>query len=86
MSRKLYHFIPSSALLTIYEIFIRTYLDYDDIIYDQPSNASFSYKIKPVQYNATLVITGALKGTSRVKHYHELGLEKLSSRRGMRPL
>ena len=31
--RELYHFIPRSALLTIYKTFIRTHLDYGDIPY-----------------------------------------------------
>ena len=47
--RKLYHFIPKIALLRIYKTFIRTRLDYGDIIYNQPSNASFSGKIELVQ-------------------------------------
>ena len=32
-------------------------------------------KIKRVQYNACLVITGSFKGTSRERLYQELGLE-----------
>ena len=37
-----------------------------------------------VQYNATLVITGAIKGTSRDRIYRELGLESLAERRWSR--
>ena len=40
-------------------------LDYGDVIYDQPENESFSSKTDPVQYNVSLVITGAVKGTSK---------------------
>lgn len=41
-----------------------------------PTNASFSDKIESVRYNIVL-ISGAIKGMSRVKRYHELGLKKL---------
>ena len=39
---------------------------------------SFCKKIKSVQYNAALAITGAIEGTSREKLYKELGLETLN--------
>lgn len=81
--RKLYNFIPRPALVTIYKTFIRSHLDYGDIIYDQPSNASLPYKIESIQYNAALAITGTIRGTSREKIYRELGLESLSTRRWM---
>ena len=58
--RKLYHFIPRSALLTIYKTFICIHLDYGDIIYDQPCNGSFSSKIESVQYN--IALTGQYQG------------------------
>ena len=61
-------------------------LDYGDIIYDQPNNKSFCNKIERVQYNAALAITGAIRGTSQTKLYHELGLELFKFRRWMRRL
>ena len=61
-------------------------LDYGDIIYDQPNNKSFYNKIERVQYNAALAITGAIRGTSQTKLYHELDLESLKFRRWMRRL
>ena len=54
---------PESPFLTIYKCSTRPYFDYCDIIYDQP-NLSFCSKIKHIQYNAALAITGAIKGTS----------------------
>ena len=45
---KLNNILPHSALLTIYRYFIRHHLDYDDVIYDQPENESFSSKIESV--------------------------------------
>ena len=56
------------------------------MIYDQPSNASFSKKIESGQYNAALAITGAVKGSSGEKFYQELGLEYLYRRRWARRL
>lgn len=84
--RKLYHYLPHSALLTIYKSFIRPHLDYGDVIYDQPSNACFCDKIEMIQYNASIAITGAIRGTSKGRLYRELGLEFLSDRRKLRRL
>ena len=53
------------------------------MVFDQPENESFSSKIERVQYNASLAITGAIKGTSQEKLYQELGLESLRSRKKM---
>ena len=65
--RKLNNIRPCSALLIIYRSFIRPHLDYGDVIYDQPENESFSSEIESVQYNASLAITGAIKGTFQEK-------------------
>ena len=59
--RKLQNLLQRSALITIYKAFIRPYLDYGDILYDQACNMSFHQK----QYNASLVITGAIRGVSK---------------------
>ena len=67
-------------LLTIYKSFIRPHLDYGDVIYDQAYTASFHQKIESVLYNSALAITGAIRGTSKEKLYHELGLESLEKR------
>ena len=84
--QKLQTFLPRNSLLTIYKLFIKLLLDYADVIYDQPSNTSFSKKIELVQYNGALAITGAIKGSSREKLYQELGLEYLYRRRWSRRL
>ena len=65
-------------LLIIYKPFVRPHLDYGDIVYDQLNNQSFSRKIEAVEYNATLAIINAIKGTSRVKLCQELRIESLS--------
>ena len=83
---KLQCFLPRSSLLTIYKSFIRPHLDYGDVIFDQPSNVTFSSKIESIQYNAALAIIVAIRGTSREKLYQELRLEYLHDRRCMRHL
>ena len=61
------------------KVFLRPQMDFGDIIYDQPQNESFYEKIESAQYKATLVITGAIHGTSRENIRQELGLESLKS-------
>ena len=80
------HILPRKSVSTIYKSFIRLYLDYCDVVYDQLSNESFCTKIVRIQYNAALAITGAIKGTSQLKLYKELGLESLRFRRWFRRL
>ena len=53
---KLQCFLPCRSLLTIYKSIVRPHLHHGHIIYDQPSNATFSSKIESIQYNATLAI------------------------------
>ena len=76
--------LPRSSLLTIYKSFVRPFLDYGDVIYDQPNNSRLPDKSESVQYNAALAITGAIRGTSKEKLYQELGLESLKDRRWLR--
>ena len=84
--RKLQNVLPRPALLTIFRSFIRPHLDYGDIIYDKAYNESFHAKLESLQYNASLAITGAIKGSSTEKIYEELGLETLKSRRWYRKM
>ena len=86
MIRKLQPIIPRAALLTIFKSFLRPHLDYGDVIYDRAFNESFQNKFESVQYNATLAITEAIRGSSREKLYQELGLESLKSQRWYRKL
>ena len=78
---RLRRYVPRSSLLTLYKAYIRPHLDYADIIYDCPGNATFIQKLETIQYNACLAITGCFRGTSQEKLYRELGLETLSNRR-----
>ena len=69
--------LPRQALITIYIAFVRPHLDYGDVLYDQAFDNSFHAKMEPMQYNACLAITRAIRGTSKEKIYQELGLESL---------
>ena len=61
-------------------MFIRPYLDYGDIIYEQAFNSSFHEK-QSIEYNVSLAITGAIRSTSRKKFYNKLGLGSLQAKR-----
>ena len=69
--------LPRPSLVAHYKSFIQPHLDNGDITYDQPFNNSFQNKIQIIQYNASLAITGAIRGTSEEKPYEELSLESL---------
>ena len=61
--RKLNKEIPQNSHITIYKSFVRPHLGYGDILYDQQNKENLNHKIERIQYNATLAITGAIKGT-----------------------
>ena len=84
--RKLQTLLTRAPLITIYKYFIRPHLDCVDMVYNQTFNMSFRQKIKTIQYNAALAITGAIRGSSREKLYQELGLETLQQRLWYRKL
>ena len=71
--------LPRSSLLTIYKTFIRSQLDYADVIYDQAYNSLFHEKLKSLKCNACLEITGAIRRTSLEKLCQKVGLESLKS-------
>ena len=77
---KFQQILPKSSLFTIYKTFIRSRLDYADIIYDKAYNSDFYDKLESIQYNACLATTGAIRGTSTEKIYQELGLAFLKFR------
>ena len=55
--------IPRWPLLLIYRAFQRPHLEYWGAIYDKPCNGKFIDTLESIQYNATLLIGGATKGT-----------------------
>ena len=82
--KRLRNSVPRKSLITIYKAMIRAHLDYRDILYDQPNNATFCQKIEFFQYKAALAITGAIHDTSQENFLEELDLETLKSRRWLR--
>ena len=75
--RKFQQVLPRPSLITIYKALIRPDLDYGDAIFDQAFNNSFHQRLESIQYNAALVLTGAIRGTSKEKIYQEFGFESL---------
>ena len=59
------------VLITKYKAFVRSHLDYGDMIYDEVYNETFHQKLESIQYNACLALSGAIRGSSREKLYHE---------------
>ena len=99
--KKTRHYIPSFALEQVYKSFIRSKLEYGDIIYgkclldsnnnDQPNpflkhNTGLMVKLESVQYKAAIIIAGCWQGTSTKKVYDLLGWEYLSHRRWFRQM
>ena len=70
--RKLSNLLPRQALITIYKAFVRPHLDYGDVLYDQAFNNSFHARMESIEYNAFLVITGAIRGTSKEEIYQKI--------------
>ena len=49
----------------MYEAFVRSHLDYGNIIYDEACNKTFCKKLDFIQDNACLALSGAITGSSR---------------------
>ena len=79
--RRLSITLPRNDLLTICKSFVRPYLDYGGILYDEPNNENFQNKLEKAQYRACFAMTVVIQGTSRTKLYDELGLYSLFKRR-----
>ena len=62
-------------LITLYKALLRPHLDYSDIIYDEACNERFHQKLDSIQYNVCLALSGAIRGSSGEKLYHELSLK-----------
>ena len=84
--RKFQSVLSRSSLPTIYKTFIRSHLEYADVVYDKSYKSPFHEKLELIQYNAALAVTGAIRGSSSGKLYQELGLESLKNRRWFRKL
>ena len=78
--------MPSDSLVTINKSFISSYLDYADVIFGKPGNATFSNQIESAQHNAALTKSGTIRGISKGKLYKELGFEAMKEMRWFRRL
>ena len=84
--RKFQPVLPRSFLLTIYKTFIRSQLDYVDVLYDQAYNSYFHEKPESIQCNACFAIREAIRRTSSKKLDQYIRLESLKSKRWRRKL
>ena len=79
MFKDFFRILFRQPLMTIYKFFVRPHLDYGEITYDQPNNEAFCQKFDTGQYNAALVITGAIRGTLKTDLYNKISPKSLSS-------
>ena len=56
LMKRLSLILSRKQFLTIYKTFVRSHLDYADIIYDKPFNDSFKKNLEIVSYSAALII------------------------------
>ena len=67
--RKFRNLLPRTALITINKAFIRSHLDYGDILYDRALNKLPKEKLESFQYTACLALTGTIRSTPIEKIY-----------------
>lgn len=72
--------LPRSCIEKLYKSFIRSLLDYTDVIYDNCSKFDTD-KLEHVQRRACIIATGAIRLTKHETLLQEVGLETLKSRR-----
>ena len=87
--RYLSKYVSSEVLDQIYKLYVRPHLDYGDIIYhkyDPDKQLNFTEQLEQTQYKSALAVSGALKGTNRLRLLEELGWETLYDRRRYRRL
>ena len=78
MLKKLSNYFPRYSLVTLYKAFIRSHIDYVDVIYEKPNNMNIC--------NNLAAIIWVIRGSSKEKLYLELGFEYLNLRRQLRKL
>lgn len=66
---KLLYILPKSAFIIICKGFVMHHVRYGDTFFDKALNNYFLNKIKSIPCNGCLLVTGAIKGTSKVKIY-----------------
>ena len=71
--------IPRSTAFTLYTFFVRPFLEYVDVVFDNITN-TLTQQIYNVQREALLVLMCAYKRTPTKLLYRETGLEHMSGR------
>ena len=71
-------FVDRNVLDLSYKLYVRSHLDYGDVIFHNLRDDLMKL-IGQVQYKAALIVSGCWQGTSRKKLYDELGWESLTS-------
>ena len=89
-------FLSVKTLDLIFKLYIRSHLDFCDVIFHMssitnPFDSSINLNylmntLERIQYHAPLAITGFWKGTNLNRIYDELGWESLTDRRWCRRL
>ena len=67
--RKFQQTLRRQSLIIIYKSFIGPHLDNGDIIYDRAFNESFHKNLEPIQYNAAIAITGAIRWNYLLRNF-----------------
>ena len=80
MSKFVTYKLDRSILTSLYKRLIRQRMEYGDVIWNNCYDCD-SALLDSVQYEASRLVTGAIKGTSSARLYKELACESLSSRR-----
>ena len=70
-------FYYHGSMLTVSKCFIKPHLNYGHVIYSQLNLYYLTNKIKLVEYNAALAITGCIRRTSKKILYQKIGFESL---------
>lgn len=73
------------TLINLYKTLIRSVLEYADCVWDGCSDA-LSDMLESVQYMSAIIVSGALKGTNRLRLLEELGWDDLKTRRRLHKL
>ena len=74
LKRKIVDSYPRA--FTVYKLYVRSHLDYGDIIYykhDPEFKLDFTKMLESTQYSTVLAVTGVWRGTNTDRLYKELG-------------
>ena len=85
MFKEIRYKVGRDTLRKLYKSIIRPVMEYADVLWDGCSDGEGEL-LESVQYEAGKVVTGAMKGTIRVRLMAELGWEDMKIRRAIHKL